>query len=116
MNDDLIRSRLTNLLEKTASAENLSGGGYWVGDKAEERRVLDDWKTGRLSWKMVRRAAKLGLEALDNGDHEAALEFAWMSTSYYIEVLENRVRPSDLAELGRPAKKRGLKPKNKLPG
>lgn len=112
MTGDYLRVRLEIMRDKTASAAPLTGGGYWVGDTAGERRVLDDLQGGRLYWLQARRMALEGIEALDAGDREAAEVCAWAATDYYVAALEGLVRPSDLAKLGRQSQRRGRPRKN----
>ncbi|PBB80908.1 hypothetical protein CK218_10895 [Mesorhizobium sp. WSM3879] len=104
---DPLFDRLTMMVEKTRSAENLEYGGWWVGDVAGERRALDDLAAGRLSWRSSHDFAEQGLEALANGDREGALLCAWASTDLYIAALEARIRPEDKRALGQSSKKRG---------
>jgi hypothetical protein len=109
MEEDEIRRRIERLLHNTANAEGLPPGmnGFWVGDVADERRVMDNFAAGRSSWDAARSTAKLGLEAIDRGEVNLAEEFVLMATDFYIAALETRIRPSDLAVLGRSSQKRG---------
>jgi hypothetical protein len=110
---EAIRHRLTMLKIKMESAKKLGPAGFWVGDKAGERKVLDDCAAGRFQWRSGYKSAVLGLETLDNGDAEGALEFAWIATDYYVSAIERRLRPSELAELSRSSQRRGRPPKGK---
>jgi hypothetical protein len=108
--DDPLRDQLTRLVEKTKGAESLDPPAYWIGDVAGERRVLDDHAAGRLDWREAHRAARLGLEELDAGNPDGALEFAWIATDYYVASLESqlrRLRPSERGLLTRSARRRG---------
>lgn len=104
---DHLHGRLTRLLEKTASAKDLNPGGWWVGDVAGERRVQDDLKGGRLYWRSAHDMARRGLEALACENREMAESCAWEATDLYIAALETRIRPSDMAALGRSSQRRG---------
>jgi hypothetical protein len=112
LDEDALRHRLTNLKMKTGSATKLDPAGFWVGDQAGERKVLDDWAAGRLEWRSAYTNAVLGLQTLDNGDAVGALEIAWIATDYYISAIERRIRPSEFAELSRSSQRRG-RPKAK---
>jgi hypothetical protein len=105
---ELLKERLMLLLQKTTGAERLRWrSGYWVGDKAGERRVLDDMAAGRLHWSSANNMARRGLEALGDGDIEMAELCAWTATDHYLAALEVRVRPSDMKVLNRPSQLRG---------
>ena len=95
------------LLNKTASATGLRAPGWWVGNKADERRTRDDMAAGRLVWHAAHGKARQGLDALSQGDVEVAQLCAWAATDFYIEALEARLRPSELRELGRGSQLRG---------
>ena len=106
---DGLRSRLTRLAAKTASAEGLGPPSWWVGDRAGKRQVLDDAASGRLSWRAAHKAALDGLEALlSNGDRDLAETYAWAATDHYVGALEarTRIRPSEMQALGQTAARR----------
>ena len=90
-----LQRRLTVLLKKTANATGLRPPGWWVGNKAGERRARDDMEAGRLAWRAAHGQARSGLEALSAGDLETAQLRAWAATDLYIEALEKRLRPSE---------------------
>jgi hypothetical protein len=110
---DALRARLERMLAKTASAKSLRVGGFWVGDRAGERAVYDDFSTGRLFWRAARDHAECGIQALNGGDLESAHLHSQVATDLYIDALEAHIRPSDLSLLGRSAKRRG-RPQVKL--
>ncbi|TPK71597.1 hypothetical protein FJ527_26515 [Mesorhizobium sp. B2-4-18] len=112
IDSDPLFDRLTMMVEKTKSAENLFHGAWWEGDVAGKRRALDDMAAGRLQWISARDFALQGLEALENGDREGALTCAWACTDLYIAAIEIRIRPEDRRALGEPSKKRGRPRKN----
>ena len=101
-----LRRQLTAILAKTATASNLPSGGWWVGDVAAERQNLDDLRAGRTAWLAAHNSAERGLEALDSGAPEMAAMSLTNALWLYIDVLEKRVRPSDMRMLGRPAGRR----------
>lgn len=103
----LLLRRLNLLIKKTKSADGLSLGGYWVGDTAGKRVADDDFAAGRLYWTAAHRCARAGVGALEAGDLETARLQAWQATDHYVAALETRVRPSDLAMLRKPARRRG---------
>jgi hypothetical protein len=107
VSDDPLRSRLTRLAKKTATAERLEAGGWWVRDIAGRRRVQDDLAAGRLHWLSAHNMARRGIEALEAGDRDMALLCAWSATDLYVEALEGRARPSDIKALARPSQRRG---------
>ncbi len=111
--DEPLRRRLTNLLEKTESAERLVPG-YWLGTAAAERQIVDDMRAGRLDWRGAHNAARAGLAALDEGDRDTALLGAWAATDLYVAALEAlvRTRPGLLKAFNRPAAPRGRPKKN----
>ena len=111
MTPNSLHRRLTRLLKKTASAASLPAPSL-PGDIAGDRRAYDDLAAGRLYWAAAYRNAQLGLEALAAGDMETAELHTLAATDSYIDALEARVRPSDVAALGRPSERRG-RPKNK---
>jgi hypothetical protein len=116
MTPNQLRRRLTRLRDSTASAEELPAPGWWVGDKAGERRVLDDLMAGRVSWQAANENAREGLVALKKGNREIAELCLWAATDHYVAALELRlkkIRPSDMPKLTAPAKRRGRPPKNK---
>ena len=109
MSEDPLLIKLQRLLEKSQSAAHTSGG-FWVGDKAGERQVLDDLRAGRLWLHSVHLHAKAGIEAIRAEDRETAELEASVATDCYIEALEaflSKVRPSDRQSLTKPAKRRG---------
>jgi hypothetical protein len=116
MTPDQLRRRLTDLRDKTASAEALPAPAWWVGDRAGKRRVLDDWKAGRVSWQAAHESAKDGLAALQNGNRKIAEICMWNANDLYVASLElwlEKVRPSDMPKLTAPAGRRGRPTKNK---
>lgn len=102
-----VRRQLTAILRKTASAADLPGGSFWVGEVAGERRVLDDLRAGRLAWRSAHQSAQDGLDALDGGDLEMASAHLTSALWLYIDVLEKRVRKQDMQLVHRPAGNRG---------
>ena len=109
--EDAFRWGLTYIQAKTASAAKLKPSSYWVGDKAGERQMFDDFAAGRGAWYTAHSRAKSGLEALDKGDAGMAEVYLREAMWMYIFALEKRVQPEDLAALGRPSGKRGRKKK-----
>ncbi|TIL80626.1 MAG: hypothetical protein E5Y89_09030 [Mesorhizobium sp.] len=111
-NRDPLFDRLTILVEKTSSAEAIGPGGWWVGDVAGKRRVLDDLAAGRLNWQSAHDFAEQGLKALEAGNREMAETCAWAAMDMYIAAIEKRIRPEDRRALGQASKKRGRPRKN----
>jgi hypothetical protein len=110
MNRDALQRRLTRLLEATVSAKGFQHSSWWVGDKAGERRVFDDYAAGREHWRSAHNLAQQGLKALEKDDLEMAELCAWTATDLYVATLEiwvKRVRPPDRPKLTRSAEKRG---------
>lgn len=113
MNEDVARIRLKHIADRTANADGFEPAAWWDGDRAGERRAIDDLKAGKLHWQSARCIALLGLEKLEEGDIESATEFACIASGFYIEALEAwlaRVKPSDLPSMA-PAKRRGRPPR-----
>jgi hypothetical protein len=102
-----LRRQLTTIKNKTANSITMDPGGWWVGDVAGERRVLDDLGAGRLAWWQAHNSAESGLAALEQGDLELAEVCLTNALWLYIDVLEGRVRPADMKILGKPSKRRG---------
>lgn len=107
MDKDSLRRQLTAILEKTAYTRDFPGGGFWVGDIAAERQVLDDLRSGRLELRAARDHAEAGLSALDGGDLEMASVCLTSALWLYIDALEKRVPPEGKRLLRKPAGKRG---------
>jgi hypothetical protein len=107
MKDELLRMRLTVLLEKTAGANFDALPGWWGNDPAGECRILDDLASGRENWRRAHRRAQSGLEALSRGDLDEAESFAWAANDHYLAALEARIYPSDVRELNSTAGRRG---------
>lgn len=105
-----LRRRLTKLLSKTADAGAILPPVHWVGDAAEERRIRDDSKFGRLNWRSAYNAAKLGINALEHGDINLATEFWEISQDFYVAALEARISETDKKRLSKSAEKRGRPP------
>jgi hypothetical protein len=113
---DALRERLSRILAKTASARNVEPLGWWLGDRAAERRVADDLTAGRIHFLGARENAEHGLEALDGGDLELASAALDQAELLYVAALECRVRPKDITELGAAAKRRGRPSAARDPG
>jgi hypothetical protein len=107
VNEASLRSQLTTIKNKTASAEILKPGSWWVGDLAAQRQVRDNLAAGRLEFRGAWHSACYGLDALDEGDLDAAEIWLTNALWLYINVLEKRVRPDDVAMLARSIQKRG---------
>ena len=107
----LLRERLAKILAKTRSGDQLNPLGWWVGDTAGERQVMDDVSSGRAFWSSAFHNAEYGLQALDAGDIDAAYLRAWAATDFYVAALEKRVRRSDMSVLDKSARRRGRPPK-----
>ena len=112
MDAEELRDRLAEIAEKTMGADAINPFACWVGDAAEERRIGDDIGSGRGAWVTARRTARLGLEALDAGNIEGAKEFLLIATDFYIDALESRIEPRDIAFLSNSAQRRGRRKKN----
>src|SRR4051812_26652997 len=107
---DYIRERLVTIKAATQGADAIEAPGYWVGDKAGERRVLDDLKSGRLAWRKAHHLAQLGLEALDRGDRELAELARRQAESLAAGAEEARPKKKNRAALTTSAKRRGRPP------
>ena len=70
---DVIRARLEAIAASTEGYKAVEPPGYFDGDRAGKRRVLDDLRAGRLAGRAAHRTAQLGLESLDGGDTGFAL-------------------------------------------
>ena len=114
--DNLLRRRLIEIRDKTEASERLAAPAWWSGDRAGERRALDDMRAGRLHWSAAHRHAKHGLDALEAGDIELAQACAWTAADAYISALEvmvTKLRPSERGTIDRSARPRG-RPRKKL--
>ena len=86
--------------------------GYWVGDVADERRVKDDIKAGRLAWRS--RASdrpEWGYKALPTGNLALAKELLVDRDGLVHRALESRIEPKDMAFLSNSAQRRGRQKK-----
>jgi hypothetical protein len=105
--------RLETLLIKTDAVAPLIETGWWEGDAAGKRKVMDDLKAGRLFLKAANRCAEGGLRALAEGQLDLAETYAWEAYDQYIGALEAQVRrmkAGDGRSLHKPAKRRGRPP------
>lgn len=102
-----IRDRLVRLIEATPGEPVTAG--YWVGDKAAERRVSDNFQSGRLYWQQAREGAKRGLVAFDSGDIEYAELALRNAEGLRAAAIEAQLKPSQFAPLMRDAETRGRK-------
>lgn len=107
MDADAMRRRLENISRATASSTRLEPAGFWVGDKAGERRTWDDFGAGRLAWRGAHRATQAGLKALDDGDLEMAEICVWQATDLFVDALWSRMEPADIEFLSNSAGRRG---------
>jgi hypothetical protein len=112
---DGLRRLLAGLLEKTASGEAVKSPCHWAADLADARRVRDDGQSGRLHLRSAYRAVRKGIAALDRGEDDAARTYYESALSFYIEAIERQLRPSDHANLGKSAGKRGRPRKEEKP-
>jgi hypothetical protein len=110
---DSLRELLVELREKTAGGALIAVPAWWGENNADERRVYDDLKSGRLHLRSAHNAAADGLEAVDRGDFDTAKWYYDIAKSFYIAALEARMRPSDLENLGRSAAPRGRPKKDR---
>lgn len=108
-----LKRRLERIVAKTTGAERVEVAAWWGNGNADERRVMDDLRSGRLAWHKAHEDAKEGLKAVEVGDLETAELRLWAATDLYTEALESRIEPGDTEFLSRSAGKRG-RPK-KLP-
>jgi hypothetical protein len=107
---EMIRGRLETLrfqIERVGFGETTRA--FWVGDAAAERRQKDDWASGRTFWEEAHRWVRSGLEALDNGAADLALECLLEAYPQALNALGTRLRPDDLKQLAKPARPRGRK-------
>lgn len=102
---DALRDELTWLEEKTRVGS--ATAACWRGDAADERRARDNLESGRIQLAAAHRSAIYGLRALDAGDRRGARALLENAKTLCIDALARQVRPSDLANLGRSAGKRG---------
>jgi hypothetical protein len=107
MDAEAMRRRLEKIAVATASAKSVDALGFWVGDQAGERRVLDDFHTGRRDWLGAYRSARAGIKALDAGDLEMAEIYVWQATDFFVGALWSRMEPSDVKFLSQSAQRRG---------
>lgn len=101
----ILRSSLEELLESTRNSVPV--GGYWVGDKAAERRVSDDMRSGALAFRAAHQRARHGLEALEKGDLGFAEAALGEGKSLLLEAVARQIPAAGLAVLRSGAKIRG---------
>jgi hypothetical protein len=109
MDVDDLRAQLRHIFRSTMSAKALRFPSWDDGDAAGRTQVFDDSRAGRLHWREAHRAASMGLDALDGGDHEGARDALLLAYRVYARALESRLTPSERADLGTPARRRGRK-------
>lgn len=108
MNDpdyEYIEQRLRRLIAATPG-EHITRG-FWVGDKAEERRVADNLRSGALEWQAAREGAMHALDALQAGEVEIAELGLRNAEGLRAAAMEKRLKPSQYAPLQRNAELRG---------
>jgi hypothetical protein len=77
------------------------------GGDSEIRRMKDDAASGRLWLWYAKSAAEMGIAAADEMNGWAALACLIEAQKYLIDALLSTVRPDDIANLGKPARRRG---------
>ena len=83
--------------------------GSWSGHVAGERRYSDDQDAGRIHWRAVGQRARLGQEALSEGNMELAELCMREAQAAERDAYRARMRPADFAALGVGARPRGRK-------
>ncbi len=109
MDEEQLKRRLSRIVARTEGAQNVAVPGWWGLGNADERRVMDDQRTGRLAWRAARRRAMIGLDAVRAGELEKAEVYLWCALDSYVEALESRIEPRDLEFLSNSARPRGRK-------
>ena len=113
LGSEFLRERLAQVRAKTEGAAGIEPPGYWEGDRAGERRVLDDGRAGRLEFLAARANAEHGLEALEQGDLELATACWRQAETLYTAALEAAIPPKNRAALAKGAGQRGRRPSTK---
>lgn len=85
--------------------------GFWVGDKAAERAVMDNLQVRRIHFQTAREGARRGLEALENGDIEYAKKALRECQLLGAAAIEAQLKPSQRKALSKDAALRGAKGK-----
>lgn len=114
MDATVIRSRFDEIIAKTKGADRVAPAGWWGRAYADERRVIDDGRAGRHSWRGAHEHAKYGIAELEAGNLQAAEAFLWAATDLYIDALESRIEPKDRDRLSKSAQRRGRPRKGKI--
>lgn len=107
MEPEYLRDRLAQLIAATPETDVTVG--FWVGDKAGERRVSDNIRSGRVHWRAARHSALNGIEALDRGDLEGAELLLRNAEGLRAAAIEAQVTQSQFEALLRDAKPRAGK-------
>lgn len=113
---EYIRARLDTLKRQIEDVGHGATLGFWVGDRATERRQIDDLGAGRVEWETAHMNAKRGIAAMDAGDFTAAVLYLLEAQAHAINALGIRLRPDDLRQLAKPAKPRGRPAGTNRPG
>lgn len=104
---EYVRAKLETLKRQIESVGHGATTGFWVGDAAAERQIKDDWLSGRAQWKAAWSYVISGIESLDDGDFDMGLLRLVEAQSFAVGALGTRLRPDDLHQLAKPAKRRG---------
>lgn len=107
MDAETMRRRLEKIARATVQAQSVDAVGFWVGDKAGERRAIDDLNAGRRAWLGAYRASQGGLQALAGGNLEMAELYVWQATDLFVDALWSRMEPADIDFLSNSASRRG---------
>lgn len=102
-----LRARLNKLARVTYAAPGL--GVFDAESRADEMRVGEDVKSGRVSLGLAHDEAREGLRALDADDIAQAEEHRFRSEEMIIGVFETMIsaRATNAKALAKPAGKRG---------
>jgi len=106
-----LRRYLREIVSATPT-DGIANPGFWVGDKAAERRAIDDLRAGRLHWRSAHDHARRGIEALDAGDMDLAETCLNLARRSRWVALEAKLTPAIVADLNNSARPRGRKPRN----
>lgn len=104
---DYIRERLVWIKQTIERIGHGATLGFWVGETTVERQYRDDEASGRVFWFTALQNAKSGIKALEADDYSQALFRLLEAQAHMINALGVRLRPDDLHQLSKPAKRRG---------
>lgn len=105
---EFLKPDLHALFSKTENMIPIAG--WWVGDKAAERRISDNCRSGAQYVHSAHRYAADGLDALEAGDFASARLYYELGKDMWTTALEKQIPTEGMKKLQAGAKPRGRRP------